>query len=1265
MINSLDRRCAQAEAGDVAGVLHRAALVEVAELLRVISEPPFDQSTELAAEVLTTALRLHWYRYLALPAEADEPDRVRSLDLLAQLLELDASRTPTDVAESALKDLLRRLRRRALTEDPQLLLSPVATVEVRCLAAFLKRVRLAVDSEHLAAVHLLAQLRWRRYMAMPPYWGEEELVAALRGFESIYQPDYSVVPPLVREYLDGLQPPPRGQGSIPFLAGWHGATIGSPEQLRFTGEVVLRDRRALVEATDDAARLAASARLCSGLLLRYMAGLRRRDLDEALAQGLAIIDWRTSAPLEIFAEVVRVVGRALAMRADADGDEDDRTRAVNMLCDAVNRLGLTHSAVPGIVDALVIAVGTRPAQIGETADIDRIIAMVDQCADRCPDDRSKWRNRRMLLQVARYQNTLDEADLDEAIAIGMGETSPVPSQDPDHRTALSQLAHAFHSRFQRTGTITDLSQAITQMRRVVKWGGDAAGPWDREALGHWLHERYALVGVPGDAEDAYAVLSSLVRDHASVSPEVLGNAVATALQADVLTEEHELQEAVRLLRLVERSADPNDPTIRVNTLVNLASALRALHDASGATGVLDEAANMAATAVSLSSADHPQHATVLEAYARIMVHRGAPADVDTAVHAATRAVEHAPNAARRAELQSFLASLRIVRAQTEAGRPDDHAAGMAAYQVVARTVEARTEVRRTASMLWAQESAKLGDFGSAALGYAKALELVADQIWQTTPLSKRRSETNTWAWAARKGAACAIRAGKPQLAVELLERGRAVISGQILQRRADIALVREVRPDLADRMQWLQRTLEGFDQQATAEDFWEYVRGAAGMFALRMGDPESNYNAFPDWFPHDFEGVQALISDMLDERNDHPQDLGLAAVEEWNAIVGQLRREPAFERIGRPPAVEELQSAAAGGAVVVANVSPIGFDALIVTTDWVHSVPLPDLSQEAAHHARRELLSVVFALEAGDRSPAARRRSRKVMTSVQEWLWEAIAAPVLAALEHDGQPPPGAPWPRVWWCLTGPLAGLPVHAAKSGSQPDANVMDRVVSSYTTTIAALLRARQTTPRNLEGGRPPRFLAVGMPDTPGAPPLRGVELEVTELQRQLPGSDQPLMGAHATVDRVVHELAGHDWVHFACHGTPTVEEYPARLYLHDGPLSVYRIGWSAFDRADLAYLSACHTADTSFSLPDEADHLVAAFQTAGYRHVVGTLWGAGDRIAAGVASHFYRHLSGPGGLDSDRAAEALHSAVRRVREEHPDLPLLWAPFVHFGP
>lgn len=101
------------------------------------------------------------------------------------------------------------------------------------------------------------------------------------------------------------------------------------------------------------------------------------------------------------------------------------------------------------------------------------------------------------------------------------------------------------------------------------------------------------------------------------------------------------------------------------------------------------------------------------------------------------------------------------------------------------------------------------------------------------------------------------------------------------------------------------------------------------------------------------------------------------------------------------------------------------------------------------------------------------------------------------------------------------------------------------------------------------------------------------------------------------------------------------------------------------AELAFLSACHTARGTSALADEAIHLAAAFQLAGFPHVVGTLWRLADDPAPDIAREFYQALTasaqGAGG-----SARALHDAVQRLRQDPAHAARLnWACYVHVGP
>ena len=173
------------------------------------------------------------------------------------------------------------------------------------------------------------------------------------------------------------------------------------------------------------------------------------------------------------------------------------------------------------------------------------------------------------------------------------------------------------------------------------------------------------------------------------------------------------------------------------------------------------------------------------------------------------------------------------------------------------------------------------------------------------------------------------------------------------------------------------------------------------------------------------------------------------------------------------------------------------------------------------------------------------------------------------------------------------------------------VLNRVVSSYTPAIRALAHARAR-PSPAPGGTAPAVghtaLIVALPDTPNAPALPGVRAEVDLLRSLLPDADV-LAGPGATRDTVLTALPGHPVAHFACHGSSDWADPDAsHLLLHDHdthPLTISEISRLDLASAGLAYLSACSTTDSVPRLADEAVRITAAFQLAGYQHVIGTL------------------------------------------------------------
>lgn len=437
----------------------------------------------------------------------------------------------------------------------------------------------------------------------------------------------------------------------------------------------------------------------------------------------------------------------------------------------------------------------------------------------------------------------------------------------------------------------------------------------------------------------------------------------------------------------------------------------------------------------------------------------------------------------------------------------------------------------------------------------------------------------------------------------------------------------------------------------------------------------------------------------ISSRTTNEIDRRMALAREWDELVDQVRKLKGFEDFLRPPALRTLLPAAADGPVVVVNVSRWRCDVLILTLDGVRANRLPALTLDATVERANTYLTALRDTEraavACDDAVAAARSSSdpdlidaqveateavfvaakhadSVLRATQEWMWDTIANVVMEELGITGPPPPDASWPRMWWCPTGPLTLLPLHTAGYHSRADGDstdtVMDRVVSSYTPTVRALLEARGRRPYradDVEVDRD-RLLVVTLADAPGQPTLHSVEQERATLLDLMTSDRCTLLdGRDATRDAVDRALPSHRWVHFSCHGDQNLAEPSlGGLLLDDGMLTVADITARRF-HGDFAGLSACKTAVGGVDLLDEAITLAAALHYTGYRHVVASLWSVDSDTSSEVFTSIYRELIHDGRLNPDGAAAALHRAVRTIRARFPDQPRLWTPFTHTGP
>ncbi|TFK72311.1 hypothetical protein BDN72DRAFT_763544 [Pluteus cervinus] len=252
--------------------------------------------------------------------------------------------------------------------------------------------------------------------------------------------------------------------------------------------------------------------------------------------------------------------------------------------------------------------------------------------------------------------------------------------------------------------------------------------------------------------------------------------------------------------------------------------------------------------------------------------------------------------------------------------------------------------------------------------------------------------------------------------------------------------------------------------------------------------------------------------------------------------------------------------------------------------------------------------------------------------------------------------------PRIWWCPSGPLIGLPIHAAGiyTDDGQGAAISDYVVSSYFPSASALAYA--TRPAD-----PSQKFSLLTVANPSGAQLPGTELELEKIEKHtatLP--TQELTRGEATVEKVKKGMENASWVHFACHGAANPDKpWESALILADHTrLTLREISDMSLPHAEFAFLSACQTAKGMDDAPDQSAHLSTGMMACGYRGVIGTMWKIKDEYAPFVADRVYEKMLEGGQPDYKRAAYALHDAVQALRKEHKVPFATWLPFIHVG-
>lgn len=844
-----------------------------------------------------------------------------------------------------------------------------------------------------------------------------------------------------------------------------------------------------------------------------------------------------------------------------------------------------------------------------------------------------------LTKLADFEHLGKLIDIEDCIsnlqmAVGLTDDS-----HPDKPTILSNLGQSQLARFDRLGELSDLEHSISNLRRATQLTND--GHPDKagchSVLGICQAVRFTRLGELTDIEDSIANLQTAVQITEYCHPDkaiCLANlGVSQQARFNRLGQLTDIEHSISNMHRAAQFTNDGHPD-KARTLSHLGRSQLARFERLGELTDLEHSIFNLRSAVQLTDDEHPDKAaflSILGVSQRVLFERlWQLTDLEHSISNITKAIQVTDDG--HPDKSGFILNLGISqRARFRfLGEPTDLMASISAFRTAAQSKTTYPRHALLAARYWADLSYDNGDILSALDGYRTALKMLPKVAWLGLSTASRQNSLSQddSEHLSCLAATCAIRQGRLEEAVELLDLGRSVFWQQASSLRVELEELKAMDPELADELERVGQKLDG---------------GNFSEWLLRAEEQNPDIN--------------------------NTEDIGKRRrrlVGEWEVLLERARRLPHFQHFLKPASFRQLCQAAAGGYVIIINVSRYGVDALIFDdTHQIEHVPLRHADIEQLSDFADELLShrPINASEVQRRSYTGR-----YLKPALRHIWNDIVIPIFDKLQVPLNGNLGAPERRIWWYLTGPLTFIPIHASGNGAIDTSHLF---ISSYVTTLGSLLRAQKKERQTVI--EKPKLLVVSQRDTPGQQllPLSVEEADKVVKVVSLAGWQKEdivhLDGSDATVDRVLGELDLSSWIHFACHGMQhSTSGMDSAFALNNGPLKLGQVASKKLTIGQFAFLSACHTAAGLQGLPGEAMHLAGGLQFAGFLSVIATMWGVSDQDTLIVADHTYRYLfrNGLCGYDLSETAMALNRAILLLRQDPKVTIDRWAPFIHFG-
>jgi tetratricopeptide (TPR) repeat protein len=671
----------------------------------------------------------------------------------------------------------------------------------------------------------------------------------------------------------------------------------------------------------------------------------------------------------------RMVKEADAARKEfeREGNMERLEQAILQLQTAVDMIPDKSDASCYVLNILGKCLRYRFEQLGNLVDIEESIKRHQETVDFVPDNSTSkpvcLTNLGVSLLI-RFNRLGDRADLEQAISRHQEAVNLSLDKDPNKPACLDNLGNSLQRRFEKIENIIDLDNAIARRREAVSLLSDdhPDKPFYLFNLGTSLKDRFQRLGKAVDLDEAIKrqrEAANLIPDCHPYKLTVLSG-LANSIEAlfDRLGDISDLDDAIAMQQKLV-SLTPDSSIDKSQRLRTLGMSLRRRFLEIGDLIDINDAIIRQEEALSLTPEEHPEKADCLSQLGACLNIRYQRLrnldDIDNAISNVREAVNMTSGSLPiKSDRLTSLGSCYFVRfihlSQLSDAQTAIHylsAAGMLSV--------GPPTIRFLATRVWISLADEIGH-ESLLRAYECAIDLMPLVAWLGLPIADRHEHLVKIGGIIRDAVAAAISVGQYEKALEWLEQGRSIVWTQILRLRTPVDELREVSPDLADRLVTVSMLLD----RPPGE----------GAFSAR--------------------GTRSMEEEGRQYR---------ALTKEWESIIEKIRLIPNFESFLRSHKASQLMKSAEDGPVVVLNVAEKRCDALAIIPgmdDVVH-IPLPDMSSGKVTDLCNELKNVLYSTGARVRGERAAQRVTDENPSdgcqrVLAEIWSGLVKPVMDSL---------------------------------------------------------------------------------------------------------------------------------------------------------------------------------------------------------------------------------------------------------------------------